>query len=123
VTASELPSASPTPDGVKTSVWLSLWRHEPAVAGDSVGSEEPISFVTGSEKVRVIGAAGERVEPGAGLAITTGALDGGNQVTVSGEPSFSHGRTAALTSALPEPPRPGSVIARVGPLSASATAG
>ena len=73
--------------------------------------------------VSVIGAAGARFDPGAGLAITTGVLEGGNQETLIGELSFSHGRTAALTSALPEPSRPGSVTARVGPLSASCTLG
>ena len=123
MTATELPSGSPTPDGVKTRVWLSVWRHEPAPAGDRVGSEEPSRVATGLEKVSVIGAAGERLEPGAGLAISTGALAGGNHETLIGELSFSQDLTAALTSAVPDPPRPGSVTARVGPLSASATLG
>ena len=93
------------------------------MAGESVGSAEPSSVDTGSEKVSVTGARGERFEPGAGLASRTGECDGGSQVSSNGAPSFSHGRTAALTSAVPAPPRPGSVTVRAGPASASRTGG
>ncbi len=62
-----------------------------------VGLAEPTASVTGDEKVRRIRLAGRSFDPGAGLATMTAELDSGNQVTVTGLLSFSHGRTAAAT--------------------------
>src|SRR5205085_491522 len=83
---------APNPEGEKTSVWLSGCCQLPGVRGDSSGRAEPSTAVSGCENVSRIGAPGVSRVPGAGELASTGELEGGNQLTLTGPPNHDHKR-------------------------------
>ena len=99
---------APKPDGVKRSVWSSVWRQRPLTWGEIVGGASPSALSTGTEKVSRIGEAGASCPPGFGWTTATGTGAGGNQLIETGAPSRSHGRAAAATTTLPVAERRGS---------------
>ena len=93
-------------------MWSSTARHRPAAAGTSVGCLPPNRRETGSEKVSLIGASGFARIFGPGETSTTGRIERGNQVSRTGAPSRSHGRTAAASATEPAAVFVGSVTVR-----------
>ncbi len=82
-------------------MWGSVTLQWPAAAGESLGRRLPSTSLTGFEKVRRSGLAGEICVAGAGLATTTGLWEAGNQLTVWGAPRRSQLRAALATSIVP----------------------
>ena len=74
----------------------------PATAEVKCGRAAPSAWPTGRENVSRTGSSGEIGAPAAGLASTTGSREAGNQVTRTGSPRRSHGRTALATSSVPD---------------------
>ena len=85
----------------------------PGVTGDTGGSAWPRAWLTGFEKVSMIGVPGDSGVPGAGEATAEARAPAGNQLT-SVAAALSHPRGAAATQTEPATPRWGTVTSLEG---------